>query len=154
MFGVENPQIDDLFRFYIWEMETVEMSATDYWAKFPSHVPLREARTIEEEQLRKANIYDEDSGCASTASLVELGQRMAVFPATECACERLFCHLRNLIGDFRQSMSSATLRNLVRIRLHHLWNEDNANDMESVTSRLRAGVDDESVISALHIQTE
>jgi hypothetical protein len=73
MFGVEDPRIEDLFRFYISEMEIIETSATDYWAKFASHVPLREARIIEEKQLRKANIYHEESGCASTASLVELG---------------------------------------------------------------------------------
>jgi hypothetical protein len=154
IFKLENRQIEHLFRFYIWEMETEETSTIQHWAHFPSYLPLREARTIEENRLRQANVFSEESGCTSTAPLVELGHRMAVFPATECSCERLFCNVRNLIGDFRQSVSSTTLRNLVRIRLHHLWNDDRASDVQSVTSRLQAGVDDESVINTAQIQIQ
>jgi hypothetical protein len=36
-----------------------------------------------------------------TASFVDLVKRMEAFPAIEYACERLFCQLRNLVGDFR-----------------------------------------------------
>jgi hypothetical protein len=35
-----------------------------------------------------------------TDSFVDIVKRMEAFPATERACERLFCQLRNLIGDF------------------------------------------------------
>jgi hypothetical protein len=34
-------------------------------------------------------------------SFTDLLKRIKAFPATECACERLFCQLRNLVGDFR-----------------------------------------------------
>jgi hypothetical protein len=135
-------------------MDPLEMSVMAYWEKFPSHVPLREARTPQEHQLRLLNVFNEESGCIPTGSLVGLGQRMAVFPATETACERLFCHIRNLIGDFRQAMTTDTIRLLVRIRLHHLWNADDTHDVPSVTSRLRGGVDDESALSAVHIESE
>jgi hypothetical protein len=33
-------------------------------------------------------------------SFVDLVKRIEAFPATECACERLFCQFRNLVGDF------------------------------------------------------
>jgi hypothetical protein len=37
-----------------------------------------------------------------TDSFVDILKRMEAFPATECAREKLFCQLRNLVGDFRR----------------------------------------------------
>jgi hypothetical protein len=39
-----------------------------------------------------------------TGPFVDLVKRIEAFPATECACERLFCQLHNLVGDFRHQM--------------------------------------------------
>jgi hypothetical protein len=44
-----------------------------------------------------------------TDSFVDLVKRIEAFPATECACEGLFCQLRNLVGDFRHQMSDLWL---------------------------------------------
>jgi hypothetical protein len=44
-----------------------------------------------------------------TDSFVDLVKRIETFPATECACERLFCQLRNLVGDFRHQMSDSMI---------------------------------------------
>jgi hypothetical protein len=41
---------------------------------------------------------------------------MEAFPATECACERLFCQLRNLVGDSRHQMSDSMIVNLLVIK--------------------------------------
>jgi hypothetical protein len=39
-----------------------------------------------------------------TDLLVDLVKRIEAFPATECACEKLFCQLCNLDGDFRHQI--------------------------------------------------
>jgi hypothetical protein len=50
-----------------------------------------------------------------TDSFVDLVKRIEAFPATECACERLFCQLRNLVGDFRHQMSDSMIVDLLVI---------------------------------------
>jgi hypothetical protein len=54
-------------------------------------------------------------------SFVDLVKRIKAFPATECACERLFCQLRNLVGDFRYQMSDSTIVDLLVIRTRIIW---------------------------------
>jgi hypothetical protein len=56
-----------------------------------------------------------------TDDLVDLARRVQRFPATEAGCERLFCNIRNLVGDFRQRMTAKTIRSLLRIRMDELW---------------------------------
>jgi hypothetical protein len=51
-----------------------------------------------------------------TDSLVDLVKWMEAFPATTCACERLFCQLRNLVGDFRHQMSDSMIVDLLVIK--------------------------------------
>jgi hypothetical protein len=51
-----------------------------------------------------------------TNSFVDLVKRVEAFPATECACERLFCQLRNLVGDFRHQMSDSMIVDLLVIK--------------------------------------
>jgi hypothetical protein len=49
-------------------------------------------------------------------SFVDLVKRIDDFPAAECACERLFCQLRNLVGDFRHQMSDSMIVDLLVIK--------------------------------------
>jgi hypothetical protein len=51
-----------------------------------------------------------------TDSFLDLVKRIEAFPATECACERLFCELRNLVGDFRSQMSDSMIVDLLAIK--------------------------------------
>jgi hypothetical protein len=54
-------------------------------------------------------------------SFVVLVKRIEVFPATEWACERLFCQLRNLVGDFRHPMSDSMIVHLLVIKTKIMW---------------------------------
>jgi hypothetical protein len=56
-----------------------------------------------------------------TDSFVDLVKRIEAFLATECACERLFCQLRNLVGDFRHQMSDSMIVDLLVIRTRIIW---------------------------------
>jgi hypothetical protein len=56
-----------------------------------------------------------------TDSFVDLVKRLEALPATECACERLFCQLRNLAGDFRYQMSDSIIVDLLVIRTRIIW---------------------------------
>jgi hypothetical protein len=56
-----------------------------------------------------------------TDSFVDLVKRLEAFPAIECACERLFCQLRNLAGDFRYQMSDSIIVDLLVIRTKIIW---------------------------------
>jgi hypothetical protein len=47
-----------------------------------------------------------------TRPFVDLVKRMEVFPATECACERRLCQLRNLASDFQHQMSGSMIVDL------------------------------------------
>jgi hypothetical protein len=136
IFHIAPENITDVFEYYLWKMEIPEISTSDLWAKFPEYLPISGAKNQHEENLRNSGVNTPESGCISTAALVEIGRRMAVFPASECHCERLFRNIRNLVGDYRQSMSTETLRNLLRIRMHQIWNAGQ-NDLESVTIRLQ-----------------
>jgi hypothetical protein len=51
-----------------------------------------------------------------TRPFVDLVKRIKAFPATECACEGLFCQLRNLVGDFRHQMSNSMIVDLLVIK--------------------------------------
>jgi hypothetical protein len=53
----------------------------------------------------------------NTDSCVDLVKRIKAFPVTECACERLFCQLRNLVGDFRHQMSDSMIADLLVIKI-------------------------------------
>jgi hypothetical protein len=67
---------------------------------------------------------------------------MVEFPATECSCERLFCHVRNLIHDFRQGMSAETFQNLLWIRRQGIWNQAPRGHLADVTLRLENAIED------------
>jgi hypothetical protein len=136
IFHLDQVNLIEMFEYYLWKMEIPEISTSELWAKFPPFLPIYGPKNQQEEALRNSNVFTPESGCTSTAGLVEVGQRMAVFPASECACERLFCNIRNLVGDYRHSMSTETLRNLLRIRMNKIWN-DGQNDIESVATRLQ-----------------
>jgi hypothetical protein len=56
-----------------------------------------------------------------TDSFVDLVKRMEAFPVTECACERLFCQLRNLVGDFRHQMSDSMIVDRLAIKTRIIW---------------------------------
>jgi hypothetical protein len=56
-----------------------------------------------------------------TDSFVDLVKRIEAFPATECACERLFCQLRNLVGHFRHQMFDSMIADLLVIRTRIIW---------------------------------
>jgi hypothetical protein len=56
-----------------------------------------------------------------TDSFVDFVKRIEDFPATECACERLFCQLRNLVGDFRHQMSDSMIADLLVIKTRIIW---------------------------------
>jgi hypothetical protein len=56
-----------------------------------------------------------------TDSFVNLVKGIEAFPATECACERLFCQLRNLVGDFRYQMSDSVIVDLLVIKTRIIW---------------------------------
>jgi hypothetical protein len=56
-----------------------------------------------------------------TDSFVDLVKRIEAFPATECVCERLFCQLRNLVGDFRHQMSDSMIIDLLVIKTRIIW---------------------------------
>jgi hypothetical protein len=67
------------------------------------------------------------SGCFITGqqhdtdSFVDFVKRIGAFPATECACERLFCQLRNLVGHFRHQMSDSMIVDLLVIKTRIRW---------------------------------
>jgi hypothetical protein len=54
-------------------------------------------------------------------SFVVLVKRIAAFPATECACERLFCQLGTLAGDFRRQMSDSMIADPLVIKTRIIW---------------------------------
>jgi hypothetical protein len=57
-------------------------------------------------------------------SFVDLVRRIEAFPATECACERLFRQLHNLVSDFRHQMSNSMIVDLLVIRTRIIWPND------------------------------
>jgi hypothetical protein len=56
-----------------------------------------------------------------TDSFVDLVKQIEAFPAAECACERPFCQLHNLVGDFRHQMSDSMIADLLVIRTRIIW---------------------------------
>jgi hypothetical protein len=56
-----------------------------------------------------------------TDSFVDLVKRIEPFPAAECACERLFCQSRNLVGDFRRQMSDSMIVDLLVFKTRIIW---------------------------------
>jgi hypothetical protein len=56
-----------------------------------------------------------------TDSVVDLVKRIEAFPVTECACERLFRQLHNLVGDFRHQMSDSMIVDLLVIKTRIIW---------------------------------
>jgi hypothetical protein len=51
-------------------------------------------------------------------------------------------------------MKAGTLRDLLCIRMHQLWNGESGNEMQEVVVRLQEGVDDESIATRLNLETE
>jgi hypothetical protein len=49
-------------------------------------------------------------------SFTDLAKRIKAFSVTECVCERLFCQLRNPIGDFWHQMSDSMIVDLLMIK--------------------------------------
>jgi hypothetical protein len=56
-----------------------------------------------------------------TRSFIDLLKRIEAFPATECACEWLFCPLRNLIGDVRHQVSDSMIVDMAIIKTGIIW---------------------------------
>jgi hypothetical protein len=56
-----------------------------------------------------------------TDSFFDLVKRIEALPATECACERLFRQLRNLVGDFRYQMSDSMIVDPLVIKTRITW---------------------------------
>jgi hypothetical protein len=54
-------------------------------------------------------------------SFSDLVKRIETFPATECACERLFCQFRNLVSDFQHQMSDSMIVDLLVIKTKIMW---------------------------------
>jgi hypothetical protein len=54
-------------------------------------------------------------------SFVDLVKRIEAFPATEWACERLFCQFRNLVGDFRHQMPDSMIVALLMMKTRVIW---------------------------------
>jgi hypothetical protein len=77
-------------------------SVMDLWADYPRFI------SIAGRQL-------------DTGPFVDLMKRIEAFPATECACERLFCQLRNLVGDFRHEMCHSMITDLLVIKAGIIW---------------------------------
>jgi hypothetical protein len=75
-----------------------------------------------------------------TDSFVDLVKRIEALPATECACERLFCQLRNLVGDFRYQMSDSMIVNLLVIKTRIIW--PNAMQIKECAEILKEGQSD------------
>jgi hypothetical protein len=71
---------------------------------------------------------------------VDLVKRIEAFPATECACERLFCQLRNLVDDFRHQMSDSMIVDLLVIRTRII--RPNAAQIKEYTEILKEGQSD------------
>jgi hypothetical protein len=69
------------------------------------------------------------------AKIKDFAKRLNAFPATECGCERVFSHMRNIIGDERKSLSLNSIRNILRIRLDYLFNQEK-NSMQTIANRL------------------
>jgi hypothetical protein len=67
---------------------------------------------------RRVSIAGQQHG---TDSFVDLVKRIEAFPATECACEKLFCQLHNLVGDFRRQMSDSIIADLLGIKTRIIW---------------------------------
>jgi hypothetical protein len=67
---------------------------------------------------RRISIAGQQHG---TDSFVNLVKRIEAFSATECACERLFCQLRNLVGHFRHQMSDSMIIDLLVIKIRIIW---------------------------------
>jgi hypothetical protein len=56
-----------------------------------------------------------------TGSFINFMKRIEAFPATECACERLFCQLRNSVGAVRHQMSDSMTFDLLVIKTRIMW---------------------------------
>jgi hypothetical protein len=56
-----------------------------------------------------------------TGPFVDLLKRIEAFPATECACERFFCQLRNLVSGFRHQMCDSMIVDLLVIKTGIIW---------------------------------
>jgi hypothetical protein len=70
-----------------------------------------------------------------TDSFVDLVKQIEAFPAIECVCERLFCQLRNLVGDFRHQMSDSMIVDLLVIKTRIIWT--NAPEIQECTEGLK-----------------
>jgi hypothetical protein len=68
--------------------------------------------------LRRVSIAGQQH---DTDSFVDIVKRIEAFPETECACERLFCQLRNLVGDFRHQMSDSMIVDPLVIKTRIIW---------------------------------
>jgi hypothetical protein len=59
-----------------------------------------------------------------TDSFVDLVKRMDALPARECACEKLFCQLRNLVGDLPRQISNSMSADLLVTKTRIIWPND------------------------------
>jgi hypothetical protein len=58
---------------------------------------------------------------------------MAQFPSSEAAVERLFSHLRYLLGFYRLNMGDELVKALIRVRMHYYF-EVNAHSIDEVNN--------------------
>jgi hypothetical protein len=57
----------------------------------------------------------------NSRSFPGLVKRIEAFPATECACIKLSCQLRTLVGDFHHQKSDSMIVGLVMIKTRITW---------------------------------
>jgi hypothetical protein len=77
---------------------------------FPQHCSVRE---LCRGDLRCVSISGPQ---LDTRSFIDLVKRIRAFPVTECAYERVFCLLCNLVGDFRSWTSDSLIVDLLVIK--------------------------------------
>jgi hypothetical protein len=141
VFDIDYDAVLEVFHFYLSSMPIRPSGIPHEWDNFPPFLEIRSPRTQDESDRRQAGELSLATGCTPTAAFVEIGQRMATFPATECCCERLFCNVRNVVGDFRHAMKPETLRDLMTIRMDVIWaGEKKSQDMWEVGSRLYTSI--------------
>jgi hypothetical protein len=115
-------EVREHFKFMIFDgAPPIFMDPLQFWKNYSRFLPLFPPCTSLELNLRLRGIFSPESGCTSSSNFVELGLRMLSFPASEVGCERVFCNLRNLIGDSRKNLSSDTITHLMRIRMNSIF---------------------------------
>lgn len=108
---------DVLFNLYLTSsLEIISENPYTYWENFSKMVLISNnsftgdaISDVKRKELIGQNIC--------TDILVEVAKRSLEFATAEASAERVFCYVRNLIGDFRGNMGSELIEALVRIKM-------------------------------------